>query len=189
MEKRTSKKSQIAKRGIVEFGFDFNKEFQLWLYITGEEMHRNEWKTVNKLDLTNFTTSDDWKNHIRQKYNQCTATQLNEFIHYLNVVKTNKASARSVSDYFYTTFITAAISFIVTFYLNKLLTDTTGMDFLTALITTVIYVLIFVVLFAVFFIVLSEYYFDFNRNASQAFFIESYIKTIKEMLLRKSAHN
>lgn len=45
MEKRISRKSQILERGINEFSFDFEKEFAIWLYVTGERMGKRNGKT------------------------------------------------------------------------------------------------------------------------------------------------
>ena len=75
----------IKKRCKINYGFDFEEEFQHWIYVTGagEEFKYldNKYEPLNGVD-----SIKSWRKYIRDKYRENDS----EFIYMLKIIRENK---------------------------------------------------------------------------------------------------
>lgn len=200
MGKRTSRKSQIIKRGVEEFCFDFYEEYRLWLFVSGIKMTVFEWRSFaaktkgidgeqndcNKNYLYNINTGKDWIDYITNKYKDYTLEQLKEYIRYLNVVKFDKSitgkNVKELGIILLTSFVACLFDDIIMEYLNINMGKS-----ISGLVEAIVDLLFLVFAIGILLPVSINVFSDVKRNAIKNFFIESYIKVIEELISEKEA--
>ncbi len=178
--KRTSRKSCVHSRGIHEFGFDFDKEFCRWKFVSGITMSKKEWKTAQELQLEGLTSSGRWQEDITQRYGKCSNIQLKEFKSYLSVVRANIEASSKFSNKINSCVISSIISILLTQYITRFI-GKTELSFLAQFVTSALYVLSYAVVLVPVSLLLVDYFFHMRENDFKLFFIDSYIEVIKGM--------
>lgn len=186
----------IKKRCKINYGFDFEEEFQHWIYVTGagEEFKYldNKYEPLNGVD-----SIKSWRKYIRDKYRENDS----EFIYMLKIIRENKKFEAGIIKTIGTTMLVGTLfnNFINLFFrkisnilmnynIINLLSLNTLLKILKLILKyTLSYEIITEVIFLIIFLIFILFSFckllknilqDINRQNLQQMFIESVIDTL-----------
>ncbi|MCI8427443.1 MAG: hypothetical protein HFJ03_07930 [Lachnospira sp.] len=116
--KRNKRKSFIKANGIKNYGFDFDKEFNKYLFLCGEKIKKSQWKKLD--DNDKFYTYEEWETSIKNKYTVYSMKALEQFYKYLNHCQ------RKIQPHkeFINPYVSALFTAVMTFYITVLCTET-----------------------------------------------------------------
>lgn len=194
------KKVKIKTIGVSEFGFDYNKEYKLWSYVTDGKLYKEKLKIFNnkkeskiikkfkqiwKKETFNITTGREWICYIKDRYKNCTADQLKEYVRYLNINRFYKNHEAKIFKDFMLIILTA----FVTSVFDKVVFEFIGLDLLKmqSTVSFIILHIAFILIIALNICIVRRIMLDTNRDAIRDYFIESYIKVIEELISEKEA--
>ena len=136
--KRNKRKSFIKANGIKNYGFDFDKEFNKYLFLCGEKIKKSQWKKLD--DNDKFYTYEEWETSIKNKYTVYSMKALEQFYKYLNHCQ------RKIQPHkeFINTYVSALFAFIIGFGVNTL----SGIDIIDEQVIARIWLVFIIIIFS-----------------------------------------
>lgn len=116
--KRDKRKSFIKANGIKNYGFNFKKEFNKYLFLCGERIKKSQWKKLD--DNDKFYTYEQWETSIKTKYSVYSIKALEQFYKYLNHCQRKVQPDKE----FINPYISALFTLIMTFFVTVLCAKT-----------------------------------------------------------------
>ncbi len=181
---RKSRKSCVADMGVKRFHFNQSEQLEIYYYVSGVEMTKEQWKKINEETIPRFISYKEWKEYVWKKYEVYTLEKLEEFYRYLNIRKCENKGIREYSKLLASNFLT----FIITYCLTGIMTDIFGKSFLkeTTLILGLIetgikgFIIGIVIVFLVWFII--KIMPDYTEGIIHEQFYCDYQEIIQEMI-------
>lgn len=156
----------IKKRCKINYGFDFEEEFQHWIYVTGagEEFKYldNKYEPLNGVD-----SIKSWRKYIRDKYRENDS----EFIYMLKIIRENKKFEAGIIKTIGTAMLVGTLfNNFINLFLGKISNKNLNISINGVIIT--------IFIFFILYIGIKNILQDINRQNLQQMFIESVIDTL-----------
>lgn len=156
----------IKKKCKINYGFDFEEEFQHWIYVTGAgegfKYLDNKYEPLNEVD-----SIKSWRKYIRDKYRENDS----EFIYMLKIIRENKKFEAGIIKIIGTAVLVGTLfNNFINLFLGKISNKNLNISINGVIIT--------IFIFFILYIGIKNILQDINMQNLQQMFIESVIDTL-----------
>ena len=114
-----NRKSNLVDKGNKLFDFNETEEIDIYYYIFGLEMSREQWNRMNGKYQYNFSSYSQWKEYIKKRYENYSVECLEEFYRYCNIRKCIRKSKKEYIDLLLPVFVSIVFTGAYTILIDK----------------------------------------------------------------------